>query len=77
MGIDPFLTIPALGSPHCSGFGFLLQKYVLNRVVAASVFLGLIITFGLDMVITNIHLALFPGHSCDSLSTVLLPSPAS
>jgi branched-chain amino acid transport system permease protein len=39
--------------------GFVLQKYLLNRVVRASVFLSLILTFGLNMVLTNVHLKLF------------------
>jgi branched-chain amino acid transport system permease protein len=57
-GIDPFATIPISGGAlFC--FGFFLQKYLLNRIVAASVFLALIVTFGLDMVLTNAHLALF------------------
>jgi branched-chain amino acid transport system permease protein len=57
-GIDPFATLPlAAAALFC--FGFLLQTFVLNRVVAGSVFLSLIITFGLDMVLTNAHLALF------------------
>ena len=57
-GIDPFATIPISGAAlFC--FGFFLQKYLLNRIVAASVFLSLIITFGLDMVLTNTQLVLF------------------
>ncbi len=57
-GIDPFATIPVSGAAlFC--FGFFLQKYLLNRIVATSVFLSLIFTFGLDMVLTNVHLELF------------------
>src|ERR671939_1725359 len=57
-GIDPFATIPVSAAAlFC--VGFLLQKYLLNRVIAASVFLSLILTFGLDMVLTNAHFALF------------------
>jgi branched-chain amino acid transport system permease protein len=57
-GIDPFATIP-VSAAVLFVFGFALQKFLLNRVVAASVFLSLIITFGLDMVLTNVHLKLF------------------
>lgn len=57
-GVDPFLTIP-LSAATLFAFGYLIQRHVLNRVVAASVFLGLIITFGLDMVLTNVHLLVF------------------
>jgi branched-chain amino acid transport system permease protein len=74
-GLDPFATIPVSAAVlFC--FGFLLQKHLLNRVVAASVFLSLIITFGLDMVLTNAHLVLFEadvravhtGYSSDSFT---------
>ena len=57
-GIDPFLTIPISGA-GLFVLGFLLQKYLLNFVVHASVFMTLILTFGLDMVMTNVNLALF------------------
>ncbi len=56
--IDPFLTIPISGA-GLFVLGFLLQKYLLNFVVHASVFMTLILTFGLDMVMINVHLALF------------------
>ena len=73
-GIDPFATIP-VSAAALFLFGFFLQKYLLNRVVAASVFLSLILTFGLDMVLTNTHLVLFEadpravhtGYATDSL----------
>jgi branched-chain amino acid transport system permease protein len=57
-GVDPFATLPVSAAAlFC--FGFFLQKYLLNRIVATSVFLSLIFTFGLDMVLTNVHLELF------------------
>ena len=56
--IDPFLTIPISGA-GLFVLGFLLQKYLLNFVVHASVFMTLILTFGLDMVMINVNLALF------------------
>src|SRR5689334_12446285 len=73
-GLDPFATIP-ISAAALFVFGFLLQQHLLNRVVAASVFLSLIITFGLDMVLTNVHLVLFSadlravhtGYSSDNL----------
>jgi branched-chain amino acid transport system permease protein len=81
-GIDPFATIPiAAAVLFC--FGFVLQKYVINRVVAESVFVVLILTFGLDMVLTNVHLALFQadlravntGYAYSSLSIGSLHVP--
>ncbi len=56
--IDPFLTIPISGA-GLFVLGFLLQKYLLNYVVHASVFMTLILTFGLDMVMINVNLVLF------------------
>lgn len=58
LGIDPFLTIPVAGL-FLFCVGFLLQRHLLNRVVTASVFMTLMVTFGLDMVFTNAHIALF------------------
>src|SRR5919197_2438942 len=60
-GLDPFATIPAAAlALFC--FGFVLQKFLLNRIVTASVFLSLILTFGLDMVLRNAHIALFQAN---------------
>ena len=73
-GLDPFATIP-ISAAALFCVGFFLQKYLLNRVVAGSVFLSLIITFGLDMVLRNAHIVLFEvdpravetSYSSDSL----------
>lgn len=57
-GIDPFLTLPLAGGALFI-LGYLLQRYLINRVVHGSVFMTLIMTFGLDMVLINFSLALF------------------
>ncbi|MCZ6665762.1 MAG: branched-chain amino acid ABC transporter permease [Gammaproteobacteria bacterium] len=57
-GIDPFLTLPAAGAVLFL-LGYALQKHLINRVVQASIFMTLILTFGLDMVMINVNLALF------------------
>jgi branched-chain amino acid transport system permease protein len=57
-GIDPFLTLPASGGVLFA-FGYLLQRWLLNRVVRTTLFMTLILTFGLDMLLININLALF------------------
>jgi branched-chain amino acid transport system permease protein len=82
VGIDPFVTI-LVSAPALFVLGYLLQRYLINRVVAASVFLTLILTFGLDMILTNTQVALFssdvrsvnPSYSGDGLSIggILLP----
>ena len=57
-GIDPFLTIPFAGALLFL-FGYLLQAFLINLIVRASVFMTLIFTFGLDMLMINILLVLF------------------
>ncbi len=57
-GIDPFLTIPAAGA-CLFVIGYAVQKYMINRLVEASVFMTLILTFGLDMVFINTNIVLF------------------
>jgi branched-chain amino acid transport system permease protein len=57
-GMDPFLTIPISGT-LLFFLGYLLQKYLINLVIEGSVFMTLILTFGLDMVLVNMNLSLF------------------
>ena len=45
-GLDPFLSIP-LNMAILFAMGYLIQKFVLNRVVRGSVFITLTFTFGL------------------------------
>src|SRR4029079_2144534 len=58
LGIDPFLTI-VVSAPALFALGYLLQRFLINRVVATSVFLTLILTFGIDMILTNLQIAAF------------------
>jgi branched-chain amino acid transport system permease protein len=67
MGMDPFLTVP-VAAVALFAFGYLLQRYLINRVIEASVFMTMIMTFGLDMVIVNAHISLFTAD-IRSLST--------
>lgn len=60
-GIDPFLTLPVSGLVLFL-IGFVLQKYLINRVIEGSVFMTLILTFGLDLVLVNASLFLFTGN---------------
>jgi branched-chain amino acid transport system permease protein len=57
-GLDPFLTIPISGLALFL-LGFLVQKYLINLVIGGSVFMTLILTFGLDLVLINANLLLF------------------
>ena len=57
-GIDPFLLVP-VAAAALFGFGFVLYRVLLHRVATTSLFMTLILTFGLDRVLVNINLQLF------------------
>ena len=61
-GIDPFLTLP-ISAGALFVIGYLLQRLLLNRVLQSSLFLTLILTFGLNMVLVNVNLALFSASA--------------
>jgi branched-chain amino acid transport system permease protein len=52
-GWDPFLSLPATIAVLFA-YGYLLQRFVLNLVVRAQLFLTLLITFGLEVVMVNL-----------------------
>jgi branched-chain amino acid transport system permease protein len=56
--IDPILTIP-FSAGALFVLGYALQRFVFNRIVMTSIFLTLIVTFGLDMMLINLNIALF------------------
>lgn len=57
-GLDPFAALPvAMGVMF--GFGYLLQRYLLNLIVRSALLNTLLITFGLDVVITYLAQLLF------------------
>ncbi len=58
IGLDPFLTIPMSGLVLFT-LGFIVQKYLINHVIGGSVFMTLILTFGLEMLLVNMNLLLF------------------
>ena len=57
-GIDPFLTLP-VSAASLFVVGYVLQRWVLERVIRASLFMTLVFTFGLNMVLVNVLLQLF------------------
>lgn len=67
-GIDPFLTIPLSGAALFL-LGWMLQRFLINPIVRVSALMTLIFTFGLDMVMVNVNLALFTAD----LRTVAVP----
>ena len=48
-----------LGRARCSCSATALQRLLLERVIRASLFMTLVLTFGLNMVLVNVLLALF------------------
>jgi len=58
LGVDPLLTIP-VAAVALFALGYVLQRYLINRVLQASVFATLILTFGLDRVLVNANLRIF------------------
>ena len=57
-GIDPFLTLPVSASMlFVLGVG--LQRMLLERVIRSSLFMTLVLTFGLNMLLVNVLLQTF------------------
>ena len=57
-GVDPFLTLPVSAAAGYAG-GYVLQRLLLNRVIRVSLFMTLVFTFGLNMLLVNVNLAIF------------------
>lgn len=52
-GIDPLISLPiSVGLLFL--LGFLLQKYIINLVIRAELFITLLLTFGIDILIVNL-----------------------
>jgi branched-chain amino acid transport system permease protein len=62
LGMDPFLAIPISGGVLFV-VGFALQRYVINLVIRGSIFLTLILSFGFDMLLINVLLAVFTADT--------------
>ena len=58
VGIDPFLALP-LGMLIMFAFGFLVQRYIINFIVGSALLNTLLITFGIDVVITYLAQLVF------------------
>jgi branched-chain amino acid transport system permease protein len=58
LGLDPFITLP-ITFAVMFGFGYLLQRLIINRVVGAPPIMSYILTFGLHLMITNTALLAF------------------
>lgn len=60
LGIDPFLTIPA-SMIVLFVLGYLLQRFIINRVIPYGVFMTLVLTFGLSLFFIDVALIAFSG----------------
>jgi branched-chain amino acid transport system permease protein len=58
--VDPLLTLP-LSFLMLSGFGYLLQYFVLNRTQGQPLLLSLLVTFGISLILVNLALRLWSG----------------
>jgi len=56
--LDPLLSIP-VDFAVLAVLGFLMQRYLLNRVMRGQFFLTLLLTFGLDYVLVNVGILLW------------------
>jgi branched-chain amino acid transport system permease protein len=55
LGLDPFVSLP-LSMAIIFVLGWLLQKYLINFVVQADIFITLLLTFGIELLIDNLAL---------------------
>lgn len=60
-GINPFLTVPVAGL-ILYGFGYLIQRGIINRAVGQPVLVTLTLTFGLELLVNN---SLILGFTAD------------
>lgn len=60
-GIDPFLGM-LVAAPVMFALGYALQRFLINLVVNAPVFITLLLTFGLELVLVNGMVMLFTAN---------------
>jgi branched-chain amino acid transport system permease protein len=60
-GVDPFATIP-VSMVALFAAGYLLQRYLFNRLVRAPIFMTFILTFGVALIIENLSLYAFTAE---------------
>lgn len=69
LGIDPWFTL-IIAAPLFYALGYLVQRGLLNRVIAAPVLVTLTMTFGLDLMLNN---AMILGFTADYRKLILDP----
>ena len=69
LGLSPWVTL-AIAAPLFYAVGYLIQRGILNRVIAAPVLVTLTLTFGLDLILNN---AMILAFKADYRSLILEP----
>ncbi len=64
-GLDPFISLP-LAMLALFAAGFLLQKYVINLVMRASVLTTFLLTYGIEALLVNLALRFFSADTRQS-----------
>jgi branched-chain amino acid transport system permease protein len=60
LGVDPFLSLPpSMGAMFV--LGYLLQRFLINRVIPYGVFMTLVLTFGISLILIDLALFAFTG----------------
>lgn len=70
LGFSPWVTL-AIAAPLFYAAGYLVQRGLLNRVIAAPVLVTLTLTFGLDLILNN---AMLLGFKADYRRLILEPA---
>jgi branched-chain amino acid transport system permease protein len=58
--LDPFITLP-IAMLIMGSFGYLLQRFLINRVIKAPLLITFLLTFGLEVMLVNLGRLLFTG----------------
>ena len=65
LGVDPFVTLPlTVGTLFVAGY--LLQRYVINLVMGASILTTFLLTFGFESLLVNLALRFFSADTRQS-----------
>jgi len=67
LNLDPYLSLP-FAALFLFCFGYLIQKYIINRVIDLPPIMSYILTFGIHLVVANIAVKMFT-HDFRSITT--------
>ena len=67
LGMDPYMTVPFVMA-LLFVFGYLVQRYIINRVIELPHIMSYILTFGLHLIVANVALQLWT-HDFRSVTT--------